>query len=89
MAFVLSTQVTQSKACCRVTSDCPEKRLTGAEAAGREVGKEGLQPGDAGDSRLGEGGAGRDTSEMYTEMTQRLCNKPIGAGKGLATLPEV
>lgn len=43
---MLSTQVKQSKAFWRVTSNCPVKRLKGDEAADREVGKEGLQSGD-------------------------------------------
>ena len=42
---MLSTEVKQS-AFWRVTSNCPVKRLKGDEAAGREVGKEGLQSGD-------------------------------------------
>ena len=45
--LVLSTQVKQSKAFWRVTSNCPVKRLARDEAAGREVRKEELQSGDA------------------------------------------
>ena len=87
LAFVLSAQVTQSKACCRATSDCPrrgskEMKLQagrwggGASVWGCRHGvKLGMCRRLGGKEQLKTWGGRcweRDTSEMYTEMTQRL-----------------